>query len=79
MDSINKLNNLLMVNKRIRMNDVNKEWTRPVLDTSDQELDTPKPNKTTNAAWTSVAIGVVTKKILQNDAKDEYPFIADGD
>ncbi len=61
------------------MSDVNKEWTRPVLDTANQELDTPNPNKTSNAAWTSVAIGVVTKKILKNNAKDEYPFVAEGD
>ena len=61
------------------MSETNNEWTRPVLDTENQEQDTSNPNKTSNAAWTSVAIGVVTKKILQNDAKDEYPFVADGD
>ena len=61
------------------MSDISKEWTRPVLDTTNQDLDAPNQDKTSNAAWTSVAIGVVTKKILQNDAKAEYPFDADGD
>ena len=44
-----------------------------------QNPDTSNVNKKSKAAWTSVAIGVVTKKILQNDAVDEYPFVADKD
>ena len=55
------------------------EWTRPVLDPTSPDSKTSNANKLSNAAWTSVAIGVVTKKILQNDAADEYPFAADDD
>ena len=61
------------------MSDISKEWTRPVLDTVNKVHEDTNPDKTSNAAWTSVAIGVVTKKILKNDAKAEYPFIAEGD
>ena len=60
-----------------KMNDL--EWTRPVLDSTSPNPETPNSNKVSNAAWTSVAIGVVTKKILQNDAVDEYPFVVDDD
>jgi len=52
-------------------------WTRPVIDSATQKEKKPNSENLTNAAWTSVAIGVVTKKILQNDAIAEYPFEAE--
>ncbi len=55
------------------------EWTRPVINSESPARDISPSIKATKAAWTSVAIGVVTKKILQNDAVDEYPFVADDD
>lgn len=60
-----------------KMNDL--EWTRPVLNSETHNSDTSNITKKSKAAWTSVAIGVVTKKILQNDAVDEYPFLVDKD
>jgi len=52
------------------MSDINKtvEWTLPVVDSDSTFKEKPllpdKSVKLSNAAWTSVAIGVVTKKIL---------------
>lgn len=60
-----------------KINDL--EWTRPVINSESQNPNSSNTNKISKAAWTSVAIGVVTKKILQNDAVDEYPFEADED
>jgi len=54
------------------------DWALPVLD-SEAKIKAKAENiieakKLSNAAWTSVAIGVVTKKILKNEATQEYPF-----
>jgi len=55
------------------------EWILPVVDSKNTALDKFKQENLPKAAWTSVAIGVVTKKILQNAAVNEYPFIAEDD